>query len=134
MNDKNYKQTDKMKYDLVLITCIIFLLNHHSKNILQCNCIKQYKQVTLITIQDLSFNYGINTTLLTNRYCPKPVERECNRHQRNKGVNNSQLSRYVCRLLQLTATFACGVTHALGRLRNWCHPCNTLNKIIDKFL
>ena len=134
MNDKIHKQTDKINYDLLLIKCIIFLLNCHNKNMLQYNWRKQYKPVTLITIQHLSFNYGINTTKLTNRYCPKPVDRECNRYQRNKGINNSQMSRYVCRLLQLTATFACSVTHALDRSRNCCHPCDTLNKIIDQFL
>ena len=37
MNDKIHKQADKIKYDLVLIKCIIFLLNCHSKNMLQCN-------------------------------------------------------------------------------------------------
>ena len=37
MNDKIHKQTDKIKYDLVLIKCIVFLLNCHSKNMLQCN-------------------------------------------------------------------------------------------------
>ena len=31
MNDKIHKQTDNMKYDLVLIKCIVFLLNCHSK-------------------------------------------------------------------------------------------------------
>ena len=31
INDKTHKQTDKIKYDLVLIKCIIFLLNCHSK-------------------------------------------------------------------------------------------------------
>ena len=37
MNDKIHKQTDKIKYDLALIKCIVFLLNYHSKNMLQCN-------------------------------------------------------------------------------------------------
>ena len=37
MNDKIHKQTDNIKYDLVLIKCIVFLLNCHSKNMLQCN-------------------------------------------------------------------------------------------------
>ena len=32
MNDKIHKQTDIIKYDLVLIKCIVFLLNCHSKN------------------------------------------------------------------------------------------------------
>ena len=36
-NDKIHKQTDKIKYDLVPIKCIVFLLNCHSKNMLQCN-------------------------------------------------------------------------------------------------
>ena len=31
MNDKIHKQTDNMKYNLVLIKCIVFLLNCHSK-------------------------------------------------------------------------------------------------------
>ena len=31
MNDKIHKQTDNMKYELVLIKCIVFLLNCHSK-------------------------------------------------------------------------------------------------------
>ena len=31
VNDKIHKQTDNMKYDLVPIKCIIFLLNCHSK-------------------------------------------------------------------------------------------------------
>ena len=35
MNDKMYKQTDKIKFDLVLIKCFVFLLNCHSKNTLQ---------------------------------------------------------------------------------------------------
>ena len=42
------------------------------------------------------------------------LERERNQNQRNKGVSNSQLSRYVCRLRHLTATFACGLIHALS--------------------
>ena len=31
MNDKNHKQTDKIKYNIVLIKCIVFLLHYHSK-------------------------------------------------------------------------------------------------------
>ena len=30
MNDKIHKQTDKIKFDRVLIKCIVFLLNCHS--------------------------------------------------------------------------------------------------------
>ena len=37
MNDKIHKQTDKIKFDLVLIKSIVFLLNYHSKNTLQYN-------------------------------------------------------------------------------------------------
>ena len=37
MNDKIHKQTDKIILDLVLIKCIVFLLNCHSKNTLQYN-------------------------------------------------------------------------------------------------
>ena len=37
MNDKIHKQTDKIKFDLVLIKYIVFLLNCHSKNTLQYN-------------------------------------------------------------------------------------------------
>ena len=37
MNDKIHKETDKIKYYLVLIKCIDFLLNYYSKNMLQCN-------------------------------------------------------------------------------------------------
>lgn len=93
----------------------------HSKTILQYYWCKQYKKVImLITIQHLNFTNRINTNSLTNRNCLKPVDRECNWHQRKKDLKNSQFSRYVCRLLQLTAIFACSLTHALGRLSNRC--------------
>ena len=37
MNDKIHKQTDKIKFDLILIKCLVFFLNCHSKNTLQYN-------------------------------------------------------------------------------------------------